>query len=98
MNDMNINCSGSYARERLKGILVADRIGCSPDLVTSIKTDISQCISKYINIDKSGILIQFSDSLILAKIPITEIIRKKDQEQKDKEQQDTYGREEVQTH
>ncbi len=95
MNDTIINSSGVYARERLKGILVADRIGCSPDLITNIETDISQCVSKYINIEKNGIHIQLADSVILAKIPVAGIERQKN---KPEEQDHTYGREEIQTH
>lgn len=97
MNEMNINSSGVYAKERLKGILVADRIGCSPDLITNIETDISQCVSKYINIEKNGIDIQLSDSLILARIPVTGIERQK-KKPEEEEQDHTYGREEVQTY
>lgn len=94
MNDYNIHSSGVYAKERLKGILVADRIGCSPDLITNIETDISQCISKYINIEKKGIHIQLSDSLILARIPVTGIERQKNKPEEEV-QDNTYGREEI---
>ena len=43
--------SGRIARERLQILLVTDRIGCNPNTTESIKNDIINTISKYIDID-----------------------------------------------
>ena len=43
--------SGTIARERLQILLVTDRIGCNPNTTESIKNDIINTISKYIDID-----------------------------------------------
>ena len=46
--------SGHYARERLKNILMADRIGCTPDVVTRIRDDMRKCVAAYVNIDSAN--------------------------------------------
>ena len=67
--------SGRIARERLQILLVTDRIGCNPNTTESIKNDIINTISKYIDIDveivcgnKTGIR-----PCLMASIPIKEI-------------------------
>lgn len=72
--------SGHYAKERLKNILMADRIGCTPDVITHIKNDISRIVSDYVEIDTSNLTVQLTDSLLLARIPVVGIHTKRDKE------------------
>ncbi len=52
--------SGSVAKDRLKLVLVSDRADCSPDLMEQIKNEIISVISKYMEIDTSGLDIQIT--------------------------------------
>ena len=70
--------SGHYARERLKSILMADRIGCTPDVVTRIRDDMCKCVSAYVNIDAANMTVQLSDSLLIARIPVVGIHMKRE--------------------
>jgi cell division topological specificity factor MinE len=72
--------SGRYAKERLKNILMADRIGCTPDVITHIKDDISKIVSNYVDIDTGNLTVQLSDSLLLARIPVLGIHMKREKE------------------
>lgn len=68
--------SGRVARERLKILLVSDRVGCSPETMELIKKDILNVISKYIEIDKENCLIQIEKDnkpYLFANIPIKEV-------------------------
>lgn len=69
--------SGQTAKERLKLSLVADRAGCSPEVMEKIKEEIIVVISKYIEIDEDGMDIKVtppsgntSGPAIYANIPI----------------------------
>ena len=52
--------SKNVAKERLKLVLVHDRVDCSPQLLNLIKDDILKVISNYAEIDESGIEIKMS--------------------------------------
>ena len=55
--------SGNIARERLKGVVLADRLSCSPETTTDrIKKDIAQVLSKYMELDNTKIKIQLDIS------------------------------------
>lgn len=58
----NILCrhSKNTAKERLKVLLISDRIDCSPELIENIRFDIAESISKYMRIDKENIEIKIS--------------------------------------
>ena len=64
--------SGSVARNRLKTVLLSERMDCSTDVTVMLKNDLVQAISKYLPVDKSGIQIQFQQNppMMLARIPI----------------------------
>ena len=64
--------SGTIARERLQILLVTDRIGCNPNTTESIKNDIINTISKYIDIDVENCIVETGPCL-MASIPIKEI-------------------------
>ncbi|MCI5951692.1 MAG: cell division topological specificity factor MinE [Anaerostipes sp.] len=75
--------SGDVAKDRLKLLLVSDRSSCSPELMELIKNDIIEVISKYMEIDASGLDIQITQTeteeggdkvpALYANIPIKDI-------------------------
>lgn len=75
--------SKSVAKERLKLVLVHDRVDCSPQLLEMIKTDILKVIANYAEIEDEGIEIKMSKSRgendegtvssLLASIPLKSI-------------------------
>ncbi len=52
--------SGTIAKDRLKILLISDRVNCSPEMMEKIKMDIAEVISKYMKIDKESMEIQIS--------------------------------------
>lgn len=58
--------SGTIARERLQILLVTDRIGCNPNTTESIKNDIINTISKYIDIDVENCIVEIRQESGLA--------------------------------
>lgn len=75
--------SKDVAKDRLKLLLVSDRANCSPEIMEAIKNDIIQVISKYMDIDASGLEIQITQTeseggngsvpALLANIPIKDM-------------------------
>ena len=64
--------SAGYARERMKVLLVSERIDCSPQMIKMMKSDLIHSLKKYIMIDEEKVtLIISQDPLILhAEIPV----------------------------
>lgn len=64
--------SGSVARNRLKTVLLSERMDCSTDVTIMLKNDLVQAINKYFPVDKSSIQLQFQQNppMMLARIPI----------------------------
>lgn len=52
--------SGEVAKERLKILLISDRIDCSPEVMELIKRDIAKILCKYMQIDTSTLELEFS--------------------------------------
>lgn len=52
--------SCQVAKDRLKILLISDRVNCSPEMMELIKTDIAKVISKYMKIDAQNMEIQIS--------------------------------------
>lgn len=73
------NASKKVAKERLRLVLVHDRIGVSPQLVEALKNDLINVISEYLDIDRANLevnLTQEDDSVALvANIPILRVKR-----------------------
>ena len=72
--------SGEVAKDRLKLLLVSDRSNCSPETMELIKNDIIKVISKYMEIDSEGLVIQITQNhdeaegpALYANIPIREL-------------------------
>lgn len=54
--------SGSYAKDRLKLVLVHDRVNCSSQVLEMLKSDILKVISNYMEIDEEELDIQISQT------------------------------------
>jgi cell division topological specificity factor len=52
--------SREIAKDRLKILLISDRVNCSPEMMEMIKNDITKVISKYMKIDTDSMVIQIS--------------------------------------
>ncbi|MDO4292008.1 MAG: cell division topological specificity factor MinE [Eubacteriales bacterium] len=52
--------SREVAMDRLKILLISDRVNCSPEVLDMIKRDIAQVISRYMKIDTQNMEIQIS--------------------------------------
>lgn len=46
------NKSVLIAKDRLKALLVSDRVDCTPDTFEKIKLDLYHTVSKYLNVNK----------------------------------------------
>ena len=54
--------SGSYARDRLKLVLVHDRVDCSSQVLEMLKGDIIKVISNYMEIDEEELDINITQT------------------------------------
>ena len=52
--------SKDIAKDRLKILLISDRVNCSQEMMEMIKHDIAQVISKYMKIDTQSMEIQIT--------------------------------------
>ena len=57
--------SREVAKDRLKILLISDRVNCSPEILEMIKKDIAEVISRYMKIDTNNMEIQISNIPIL---------------------------------
>ncbi|MFA7467706.1 MAG: cell division topological specificity factor MinE [Desulfotomaculaceae bacterium] len=72
--------SKNVAKERLRLVLVHDRAGVSPELLESLKADLINVISNYMEIDKDGLEVSLDSSenqvALVANIPVKKMKRK----------------------
>ena len=52
--------SCQVAKDRLKILLISERVNCSPEMMELIKADITKVISKYMKIDADNMDIQIN--------------------------------------
>lgn len=66
------NVSSSIAKERLKLLLVSDRMNSSPQTMQMIKNDLIKTMGKYIAIESDAVAItfQYSPAMLSIKIPL----------------------------
>lgn len=64
--------SAGYARDRMKLLLVSERIDCSPQMMIMLKNDLIHTIKKYIIIDESQVSIRITQepAVLHADIPV----------------------------
>lgn len=75
--------SRDIAKDRLKILLISDRVNCSEEMMEMIKHDIAQVISKYMKIDAQSMEIQITKTgtkgrnaknpMLYANIPILDL-------------------------
>jgi len=70
--------SRQIAKERLKILLISDRVNCSTEMMEHIKNDIAKVISKYMKIDTTNMDVQISKTspALYANIPILDLYKK----------------------
>jgi cell division topological specificity factor len=59
-NPFRRKSSKEIAKDRLKILLISDRVNCSAETLEMIKNDIAKVISKYMKIDAKSMEIQIS--------------------------------------
>lgn len=71
----NINTSSTIAKDRLKLLVVSDRVCCSPQTMVMLKGDMIKAVGKYLPIDSANVTIGFCQSppVLTANIPIRSI-------------------------
>ena len=64
--------SARYARERMKLLLVSERMECSPQMMKMLRKDIIHSVKKYITIDEEQVMLQISQEppVLYASIPV----------------------------
>jgi cell division topological specificity factor len=71
--------SKNVAKERLRLVLVHDRINVSPQVFEALKEDLIAVINKYMEIDQQALEVSFSSSdnsvALMANIPVVGIRR-----------------------
>lgn len=71
--------SKSVAKERLRLVLVHDRVGVSPELLQTLKVELIQVISNYLEIDEHSLEVSLDSSnnqvALVANIPVKNMKR-----------------------
>ena len=62
------NASVSVAKDRLKTLLVSDRVNCTPDTFEKIQTELYKTVSKYIEIIPEEFDVKMTRSYIYIKL------------------------------
>lgn len=69
--------SGVKAKERLRLVLLSDHLALAPELVESMKTDLLEVISRYVNVDTEHVDVTFEqrehEIAMLANVPIVSV-------------------------
>ncbi|WP_408954910.1 cell division topological specificity factor MinE [Natroniella sp. ANB-PHB2] len=69
--------SKDLAKERLRLVLVHDRIGVSPEVIEDMKEELIGVISKYLDIDESGLEMELdrqeNSVALVANIPVKQL-------------------------
>lgn len=64
--------SKNVAKDRLKVLLLSERMECSPQMIMMLKNDVIHTISKYVSIDEEHVVLQMSQTplVLSATIPL----------------------------
>lgn len=64
--------SGNVAKDRLKILLLSERMECSPQMMRMLKNDVVHTISKYVTVDEDHVILQITQvpPALSATIPI----------------------------
>ena len=75
--------SSTVAKDRLKLLLVAERIDCSPNMLIMLKNDMIQTANKYVVVNESRVSITYSHTsdMVIASFPLEHnTLKKRNQE------------------
>ena len=66
------NRSGEYARDRMKLLLTAERIDCSPQIMKLLRNDMIRTVKKYVSVDEDNVVFRISQEppVLHADIPV----------------------------
>lgn len=66
------NCSKDLAKDRLKTVLISERIACTPQTMIMMTNDIIQAVNKYLPVEEDLVEITYSGKgpYLEARIPI----------------------------
>ena len=64
--------SAGYARDRMKLLLISERIDCSPQMMKMLRNDMIHTVKKYLTIDEKQIKIQITQepAMLYVCIPV----------------------------
>lgn len=69
--------SKTQAKERLRLVLMSDRVSLAPDVFDSMKTEMLSVVRRYLDIDERGLDVHFENAerqfMLLANIPVLKI-------------------------
>jgi cell division topological specificity factor len=72
-------CSKDVAKDRLRLVLVHDRVNTSPQFIEGLKDDMIKVISKYMDIDEETMEVHFAKTensvALIANIPVNRMKR-----------------------
>ena len=64
----NRNCSVQIAKERLKSLIVSDRVNCHPETYDFLCGELYRTVSKYMQVKENEFNVEISRSSILIKL------------------------------
>lgn len=64
--------SADYARDRIRLLLISERIDCSPQMINMLKNDLIHTVKKYIPVDESQAAVRMKQNppVLHAEIPV----------------------------
>lgn len=69
--------SGTQAKERLRLVLMSDRVSLAPDVFDSMKSEMLGVVRRYLDIDERGLDVHFENAerqfMLLANIPVLKV-------------------------
>ncbi|HME82433.1 MAG TPA: cell division topological specificity factor MinE [Candidatus Eremiobacteraceae bacterium] len=69
--------SKTQAKERLRLVLMSDRVSLAPDVFDSMKTEMLGVVRRYLDIDERGLDVHFENAerqfMLLANIPVLKV-------------------------
>ena len=64
--------SAGYARDRMKLLLISERIECSPQMIKILRSDLIHTVKKYVVVEEDQVRVKISKdpAVIMAYIPV----------------------------
>ena len=66
------NRSAGYARDRMKLLLISERIDCSPQMIKQLRNDMIHTVKKYLTIEEAKVMLEVTQdpAVVHANIPV----------------------------